>query len=79
MLLDSTKAPLYSLPNEEAIPARYNFKQFKWIWHDTGSKNPNKYHRDHLNNKTFSINSKEWRFMTSHRSKGCHCTYEILG
>jgi len=78
VLLNSTKCPLYSKPSEAPMPYRYKYKLFRWIWHNTGSPNPNKYHRDQLNGKEFSILSNEWKIMTSERLKGCHCTYEII-
>ena len=77
-LLDSTKAPLYSKPNEAPLPARYAFKRFKWVWHNSGSKNPNTYHRDVLNGNEYPLNSQQWELMTSHKLKGCNCTYEIV-
>ena len=53
-------------------------KHFRWIWHGSNAKNPNEYHRDVLNGNVYQIGSKEWKWMTSNRLKGCHCSYEII-
>lgn len=76
-LLNSAKSPFYSKPSEPSLPQRYKNKHFRWIHSMPITKNSNPLHVP-LNDKIFSIDSKEWEYMTSNRLKGCRCAYEII-